>query len=92
VRSTIKLWRWPAPPRGVDENGECVIPGFVKMSVVNRPATEARTGVNPFTKQPMEYAAKPAGKTVKAFPLKAAKDAVFQLKGWVLATPHRRQR
>jgi DNA-binding protein HU-beta len=60
----------------LNENGEFVIPGFVKMSVVNKPATEARTGVNPFTKQPMEYAAKPAGKTVKAFPLKAAKDAV----------------
>jgi DNA-binding protein HU-beta len=58
------------------ENGEFVIPGFVKMSVVNKPATEARSGVNPFTKEPMEFAAKPASKTVKASPLKVAKDAV----------------
>jgi DNA-binding protein HU-beta len=57
-------------------SGEFVIPGFVKMSVINKPATEARSGINPFTKEPMEFAAKPASKTVKASPLKAAKDAV----------------
>jgi DNA-binding protein HU-beta len=60
----------------LNESGEFVIPGFVKMSVTNRPATEARSGINPFTKEPMEFAAKPASKTVKASPLKAAKDAV----------------
>src|ERR1700752_4401302 len=59
-----------------NECGEVVIPGFVKMSVVNKPATEARSGVNPFTKEPMEFAAKPASKSVKASPLKVAKDAV----------------
>ncbi|MFB6463983.1 HU family DNA-binding protein [Bradyrhizobium tunisiense] len=59
-----------------NESGEFVIPGFVKMSVVNKPATEARSGVNPFTKEPMEFAAKPASKSVKASPLKVAKDAV----------------
>jgi Bacterial DNA-binding protein len=52
------------------------IPGFAKMSVVNKLATEARSGVNPFTKEPMEFAAKPASKSVKASPLKVAKDAV----------------
>ncbi|GLR89619.1 HU family DNA-binding protein [Bradyrhizobium iriomotense] len=60
----------------LNQSGEFVIPGFVKMSVVNKPATEARSGINPFTKEPMEFAAKPAGKSVKASPLKAAKDAV----------------
>ncbi|MDP3691847.1 HU family DNA-binding protein [Bradyrhizobium sp.] len=60
----------------LNESGEFVIPGFVKMSVVNKPATEARSGVNPFTKEPMEFAAKPASKSVKASPLKVAKDAV----------------
>jgi len=44
------------------------------MSVVNKPATEARMGVNPFTKEPMQFAAKPASKSVKASPLKVAKD------------------
>ena len=60
----------------LNESGEFVIPGFVKMSVVNKPATGARSGVNPFTKEPMEFAAKPASKSVKASPLKVAKDAV----------------
>ena len=41
----------------LNESGEFVIPGFVKMSVVNKPATEARSGINPFTKEPMEFAA-----------------------------------
>src|SRR5437868_5695009 len=62
--------------RELNESGEFVIPGFAKLSVVNKPATEARSGINPFTKQPMEFAAKPASKTVKASPLKVAKDAV----------------
>ena len=35
----------------LNESGEFVIPGFVKMSVVNKPATEARSGINPFTKR-----------------------------------------
>ena len=61
---------------GYKELNEFVIPGFAKMSVVNKPATEARSGVNPFTKEPMEFAAKPASKSVKASPLKVAKDAV----------------
>jgi DNA-binding protein HU-beta len=56
----------------LNESGEFVIPGFVKLSVVNKPATEARNGIN----QPMEFAAKPASKTVKASPLKVVKDAV----------------
>src|SRR6202789_4160381 len=60
----------------LSESGEFVVPGFVKMSVVDKPATEARTGINPFTKEPMEYAAKAASKSVKASPLKVAKDAV----------------
>jgi DNA-binding protein HU-beta len=60
----------------LNESGEFVIPGFVKMSVVNKPATEARSGINPFTKEPIEFSAKPASKTIKASPLKVAKDAV----------------
>jgi nucleoid DNA-binding protein len=60
----------------LNESGEFVIPGFAKMSVVNKPATEAHKGINPFTKEPMDFAAKPASKTVKASPLKVAKDSV----------------
>jgi DNA-binding protein HU-beta len=60
----------------LNESGEFVVPGFVKMSVVNKPATQAGSGFHPFTKESMEFAAKPASKTVKASPLKVAKDAV----------------
>ena len=56
--------------------GEFTIPGFAKFSVVIKPATEARKGINPFTKEPMDFAAKPASKAIKARPLKVAKDAV----------------
>jgi DNA-binding protein HU-beta len=65
----------------LNESGEFVIPGFAKMSVVNKPAREARPGINPFTKEPMEFAAKPATKSVKASPLKVAKDAVHNAGG-----------
>ena len=60
----------------LNESGEFVIPGFVKMSVVNKPATEARSGINPFTKEPTIFKAKPARKLIKARPVKAVKDAV----------------
>jgi DNA-binding protein HU-beta len=60
----------------LNESGEFVIPGFVKMSVGDKSATETHSGFHPFTKEPMVFAAKPASKTVKASPLKVAKDAV----------------
>lgn len=60
----------------LNESGEFTIPGFAKFSVVNKPATEAREGINPFTKEPMQFAAKPASKSVKASPLKVIKDSV----------------
>ncbi len=60
----------------LSDSGEFIIPGFVKLLVVEKPATEARSGVNPFTKEPMEIAAKPASKVIKARPLKIAKDSV----------------
>jgi hypothetical protein len=47
-----------------------VVKGFV---VKSRPATKARTGVNPFTKEPCVFKAKPARKVVKAFAVKAFK-------------------
>ena len=58
------------------KNGVFVVPGLVKMLVVKKPATKARKGINPFTKEPTVFTAKPARKVVKARPVKAAKDAV----------------
>lgn len=56
--------------------GEFVIPGLVKLRVVDKPATEERQGINPHTRQPMTIAAKPASRTVRATALKALKDSV----------------
>lgn len=56
--------------------GTFVIPGLLKLTVDTKPATKAKQGINPFTKEPMTIKAKPARKVVKARPLKALKDAV----------------
>src|SRR5512142_2034801 len=58
------------------QSGEVVIPGLVKLRVAEKKATEERQGINPFTKQPMVFKAKPARKVVKANPVKALKDAL----------------
>jgi nucleoid DNA-binding protein len=52
------------------------MPGFAKFRVVKKPATKARQGINPFTKAPTTFAAKPASKSVRARPIKSIKDAV----------------
>ena len=56
--------------------GEVIIPGLLKINVVEKPATPEHEGINPFTKERMTFKAKPARKVVKAHPLKALKDAI----------------
>ncbi len=56
--------------------GEVLIPGLLKLSVVDKPATRQHKGVNPFTKEPMIYKAKPASKVIKVKALKPLKDAI----------------
>src|SRR5262245_43393591 len=58
------------------KNGIFLVPGFAKFVVVKKPATKARKGTNPFTKEPTVFKAKPARKVVRARPVKAAKDAL----------------
>ncbi|MCK6591716.1 MAG: HU family DNA-binding protein, partial [Polyangiaceae bacterium] len=62
--------------RELKKNGIFTLPGFAKFRVVKKPATKAREGINPFTKQPMTFAAKPASKSVRARPIKSIKDAM----------------
>jgi DNA-binding protein HU-beta len=62
--------------RELKKSGVFVVPGLVKMLVIKKPATKERKGINPFTKEPTVFKAKPARKVVKARPVKAAKDAV----------------
>jgi nucleoid DNA-binding protein len=58
------------------KNSSFVVPGFAKFVVIKKPATKERKGINPFTKEPTIFKAKPARKIVRARPVKAAKDAV----------------
>jgi nucleoid DNA-binding protein len=58
------------------KNGTFVLHGFAKFVVRKKPARPARKGINPFTKEPMIFAAKPASKTVRARPVKAIKEAI----------------
>ena len=58
------------------KGGEFLLPGFAKFVVIKKPATKERTGINPFTKEPAVFKAKPARKVLKVRPVKAAKDAV----------------
>jgi len=58
------------------KNGTFLVPGFAKFVVIKKPATKERKGINPFTKEPTVFKARPARKIVRARPVKAAKDAV----------------
>jgi DNA-binding protein HU-beta len=58
------------------KTGAFFVPGFAKFVVIKKPATKARQGINPFTKEPTIFKAKPARKVIRARPVKAVKDAV----------------
>ena len=59
------------------KSGVFVVPGLAKFVVVKKPATKARKGINPFTKEPTVFKAKPARKVLKIRAVKAAKDALL---------------
>jgi nucleoid DNA-binding protein len=56
--------------------GQFVVPGLMKLTLVVKPATKARKGINPFTKEETVFKAKPARRVVKIRPLKNLKDMV----------------
>merc|ERR1719454_2573272 len=58
------------------KNGSFKIGGALNLKLKIKPARPARKGVNPFTKEPCVFKAKPASKTVKAFPMKKLKEAI----------------
>ena len=59
------------------KSGAFLVPGLAKFVVIKKPATKAREGINPFTKEPTIFKARPARKVIKARPVKAAKDALL---------------
>ena len=56
--------------------GVMQVPGLMKVVVKRMPATKARKGINPFTKEETVFKAKKARNVVKVRPLMALKDMV----------------
>ena len=56
--------------------GMVAIPGLMKVTKIEKPATPERKGINPFTKQEQVFKAKPARNVVKVRPLKKLKEMV----------------
>lgn len=56
--------------------GVFIIPNVIKLTKRVKPATPARKGINPFTKEPQMFKAKPASVTVKGNALKKFKEAI----------------
>merc|ERR1712022_102922 len=58
------------------KSGQFKFAGALNMKLKKKPATAARKGVNPFTKEPCVFKAKPASQTVRALPMKKFKELV----------------
>merc|ERR1719401_168801 len=58
------------------KSGSFKIAGALNLKLKKKPATSARKGVNPFTKEPCVFKAKPASKTVRALPMKKLKEMI----------------
>jgi nucleoid DNA-binding protein len=56
--------------------GKLVFPGLLKIEVKRKPATKARKGINPFTREETVFKAKPARRAVKISALKKVKEMV----------------
>ena len=62
--------------KDLSKAGAFVLSGVLKVTVVKKPATKARKGINPFTKEEMMFKARPARNVVKIRALKALKESV----------------
>merc|ERR1712134_192498 len=58
------------------KNGSFKIGGCLNLKLKKKPARPARKGVNPFTKEPCVFKAKPASKTVRALAMKKLKEMI----------------
>lgn len=62
--------------RDIKNPGVFNLVGLMKIKVIRKPATKARKGINPFTKEEVVFKAKPARNVVKVQPLKSLKGMV----------------
>lgn len=56
--------------------GVVKLAGLMRITVQRKPATKARMGINPFTKEEVMFKAKPARQVVKVRPLRGLKELV----------------
>lgn len=56
--------------------GAFKVPGLMRITVKRKPATKARMGINPFTKEQVMLKAKPARNVVRVRPLAGLKEMV----------------
>jgi len=57
-------------------SGAFKVPGLMRITVKRKPATKARMGTNPFTKEQVMLKAKPARNVVRVRPLAGLKEMV----------------
>merc|ERR1712125_36516 len=58
------------------KSGTFKLAGALNLKLKKKTARPARKGVNPFTKEPCVFKAKPASKTVRALPMKKLKEMI----------------
>jgi nucleoid DNA-binding protein len=56
--------------------GVSSVPGLARIRVTRKPATKERQGINPFTKEPTVFKARPARNVVRLRPLRNLKEMV----------------
>ena len=57
-------------------SGVLKVPGLMRITVQRKPATKARMGINPFTKEAVMFKAKPARNVIRVRPLQGLKAMV----------------
>ena len=57
-------------------SGVFKVPGLMRITLQRKPATKARMGINPFTKEEAMFKAKPARNVVRVRPLQGLKAMV----------------
>merc|ERR1711964_522810 len=60
----------------IKKNGSFKFAGMLNMKLKKKAARSARKGINPFTKEPCVFKAKPASKTVRVRALRKLQDAI----------------
>merc|ERR1712216_1120818 len=58
------------------KSGAFKVGGCLNLKLKKKAATPARKGINPFTKEPCVFKAKPASKTVRALAMKKLKESL----------------